>query len=399
MTSSTPPAIMTPLYGRHRATVCGVVGQVGGAPRHPEHPDVVPRDRQRQHPDEPEPELRRRHAARVERPSGQLRPQRVGAGEVERSRSVPPKIRWKCAGIHIVLWTIASIAYDALTRPPNPPGISIRSARMPPSDDRLAPRQRPDPAEEALAAAQPAARLERGGDREPRQERRKGDEERAERVHQLPAGRLLRIHEHVVEADRQARRRGASRRRRGPSRRRRGIRRRPSARSCRGRRTRESARSRRSGGASTRRACARGRRRSSAARPSESRKQLEDDLDDDADHRPGPEDRAGRHAELRERDGAAGVLPLPAHRHRDRDHDPRDRPDEQERRAGVERPVRDHRRIERVEDRRACRRRSRARPGPCRRASSPKPTQARPRPPDRPADEARGRHEIAEARR
>ena len=139
--------------------------------------------------------------------------------------------------------------------PPSATGSPHGSARIQPKRP-LPPRRRP-------AVSSDAATVKPG------QERRKATRNVPNACMSFQPGRLLRIDEHVVEADRQAE--DEQHHENDPPHL---VGEEVSARGLRHdrverRRRRESARSRRSGGASTRRAPARGRRRSSAPGPSE----------------------------------------------------------------------------------------------------------------------------------
>ena len=69
---------------------------------------------------------------------------------------------------------------------------------------RPVPGQRGDPAEPSAPAAQASGDLHRGRDGEDREQRRRGDERREAHLQELEGHGLLRIHEQVVHADRQA---------------------------------------------------------------------------------------------------------------------------------------------------------------------------------------------------
>ena len=246
------------------------------------------------------------------------------------------------------------------------------------------------------AAAQTARRLERGGDGEAGQERRKRDQERAERVQELPSRRLLGIHEDVVEADGQAEDQehheddpahlvgeevSAGRLRHDRVEGHVG-RDQPEIDDRMERPREERARE--------------ARRRLSGARPSETGRSW-----NTTSSTTPTIVQAQRIAQAVMPNWASGTARPGFSRfqrdsHRDRDDDPGDRPDQQQGRAGIEGPVRDHRRIEGVEHRGLARDdRERGDEGAGEHRREARPGQARPA--DGPPQARRG-DEVAEAR-
>ena len=89
-----------------------------------------------------------------------------------------------------------------LMSPLAPPRPSITSESAEASTSGPIPRQGGNPAEDALPAAQAAGDLERGADREDREQRGHRDHAGEHGVDELEAGADLRIGEQVMEADR-----------------------------------------------------------------------------------------------------------------------------------------------------------------------------------------------------
>ena len=184
--------------------------------------------------------------------------------------TVPPKMRWKCAVTHEVLWTMAFMPKLMLMSPPPPPNHSMKKARPVASTiGRSQGSAAIQPNRPRPPRSRPAISIE-AVDGEDREQRRRGDERREAHLQELEGDGLLRIHEQVVHADRQAvdqeqdegepPHRVASRAARRP----------PAAPWCRRRCRPGSARNRRWRAASTRTACATVRHRgrgSSRRRP------------------------------------------------------------------------------------------------------------------------------------
>src|SRR5271166_592093 len=70
-----------------------------------------------------------------------LRPVSAGTSQYEmpknESATGPPTVTWKWPTIHIVLWMVVSMAYEALTMPPAPPRMNSSMPRAEPANAGL----------------------------------------------------------------------------------------------------------------------------------------------------------------------------------------------------------------------------------------------------------------------
>ena len=194
-----------------------------------------------------------------------------------------------------------------LMRPPAPPKPSMTNENATRQHHRIVPGQRPDPAEQAPAAAQARRDLDRRADREHRQQRRQRHQRGEGRMDELEAGADLRIGEGVVHADRhrddqeqdEGDPRHACRCRAG--------RRSRAARSCNRRCRSASARNRRWRAASRRRTRAASPASIVVLQPERDRNDLQQQFERGADRGPGPEIGARDVGEHRQRHRRAGM--------------------------------------------------------------------------------------------
>ena len=155
-----------------------------------------------------------------------------------------------------------------LISPPAPPKPSMTKENADAEHHRVAPGQRREPAEQALAAAQPPGDLDRRADREDREQGRHRHQRGEDRMDELEAGADLRVGEQVMDADRHGDDQEQDEGRCVPSCRCTAGRRSRAERSCSRRYRSASARNRRWRAASRRRTRARARHRSCVVRPS-----------------------------------------------------------------------------------------------------------------------------------
>ena len=161
----------------------------------------MPRERRHDHADEPEPKLDARKPEIGQNAAREMRPEIVGDREVhDDDRAAEDQVEVAGDPLRVVNGRVELVAH--VDQPTGAAEAEHDERERGREHDRAFPGQGGDPAEHASATPQPAGDLDRGADREDRQQGRQRDDGGERGMDKLEPGADLRVGEGMVQADR-----------------------------------------------------------------------------------------------------------------------------------------------------------------------------------------------------